>query len=253
MEHVNSDPALLPGQTLSYRLQLSPCSASSALQALGSLTSSLGGIAAVIGPGCSAGCETTGYLTAGLNLLQISHACMHIVHAMNLYAYVFHVCIHYRFCKYRRHSGTSPALSDTTVFPTFVRTISSFASQGAMLIAIWGLLGWKRCSIITSTQNEFLLTSVSWSEQFAHANITTSPRITFSAEAFEKASLEVIRQSGIRVLIALADGKDVLTIAKLALTARMSGRQWSWCTIIITIIDITSSSTQQHLAAPSST
>ena len=70
VDRVNEDASLLPGRKLDFRWRDSGCSASAALQGLGSLQS--GGdhpIDAVIGPGCSVACEPTGYLTAGVRLL----------------------------------------------------------------------------------------------------------------------------------------------------------------------------------------
>ena len=51
VERVNADPQLLPGYTLDYRYKDSGCSASAALQALGSMAN--GRTDAVIGPACS--------------------------------------------------------------------------------------------------------------------------------------------------------------------------------------------------------
>ena len=59
VEQINADPTLMPGYVLEYRAEKSGCSGSAALQGLGKLLSE--SISAVIGPGCSEGCERVIY------------------------------------------------------------------------------------------------------------------------------------------------------------------------------------------------
>ena len=73
VERVNADPALLPGRTLEYVVRDSQCSAAAARQGFGELTSDGNHIDAVLGPGCSSGCELTGIMTGAVGLAQISY------------------------------------------------------------------------------------------------------------------------------------------------------------------------------------
>ena len=73
VEQVNADKALLPGHMLEYSWADSGCSAKQGLKALGQLLGGKGRIDAVIGPGCSAACEVTSYLSSGQSLPQISY------------------------------------------------------------------------------------------------------------------------------------------------------------------------------------
>ena len=60
VDEVNADPTLLPGKTLDYIYRDSGCSVEAALQGFGTLTNKMNKmkqIDAVIGPGCSVGCE----------------------------------------------------------------------------------------------------------------------------------------------------------------------------------------------------
>ena len=75
VERVNADPALLPGRTLEYVVRDSQCSAAAARQGFGELTSDGNHIDAVLGPGCSSGCETVNHMTKGQNLASISFSC----------------------------------------------------------------------------------------------------------------------------------------------------------------------------------
>ena len=75
VERVNADEALLPRLKLEYSWADSGCSAQQGLAAMGQLLLGASRIDAVIGPGCSTGCEVTGYLAAGQKIPQISYSC----------------------------------------------------------------------------------------------------------------------------------------------------------------------------------
>ena len=75
VEQVNADKALLPGRLLEYSWGDSGCSAQQGLAAMGKLLQGESRINAVIGPGCSAVCEVTSYLSGGQNLPQIGYSC----------------------------------------------------------------------------------------------------------------------------------------------------------------------------------
>ena len=72
---VNADKALLPARTLKYSWANSGCSPPQGPAAMGNLLQGGSKIDAVMGPGCSAVCEVTSYLSGGQNLPQIGYSC----------------------------------------------------------------------------------------------------------------------------------------------------------------------------------
>ena len=74
VERVNADKALLRGRRLEYSVADSGCSAQQGLAAMGKLLKA-SRVDAVIGPGCSTGCEVTSYLVGGQGLAQLSWGC----------------------------------------------------------------------------------------------------------------------------------------------------------------------------------
>ncbi len=106
VNELNSDSAgLLNGKQLEFVWREVSCDAVHSTAAISTLREEAR-IDAVIGPDCDVACESTAFLAAGLNLLQISYAC------------------------------TSPLLSDKVQYPT-VRTANPCT---ASRIAILGLL-----------------------------------------------------------------------------------------------------------------
>ena len=75
VQRANADKRLLPARTLKFIWADSGCSAKQGLKALGQLLGGKGRIDAVIGPGCSAACEVTSYLSSGPKIPQISYSC----------------------------------------------------------------------------------------------------------------------------------------------------------------------------------
>ena len=75
VEQVNADSSLLPRRVLEYSWADSGCSQKQALAAMSRLLRGEAKISAVIGPGCSAACEVTSYLSAGQSIPQISWGC----------------------------------------------------------------------------------------------------------------------------------------------------------------------------------
>ena len=202
VERINADSSLLPGRTLRFEWRDSGCSPSVALQALGSLAYG-GKLDAVLGPACSIACEPTGYLTAGLNLAQISYSC------------------------------NSPALSSKKMYPTFTRTVSSYASYAPVLTAIFKRLNWQQCEMISSTQNIYFLTSSAWNKRLHTDKVTNhiEPIWTFTAGNFKLASPKIFSQilrSGVRIVLTFAYSNDLAQIALEATTHSMIGAGWAW-------------------------
>jgi hypothetical protein len=62
----------------------------------------------------------------------------------------------------------------------FARTVSSYISQGAVLVALMTRVRWRKHSMISSTSNVYLSTAGEWSKMLANENITASgPPKTF--------------------------------------------------------------------------
>lgn len=77
VNQVNNDSNLLHGRELNYSWADSGCSQEQGLAAMGSLLGKDGreNTFAVIGPGCSAACDVTSYLSRGQKIPQISWGC----------------------------------------------------------------------------------------------------------------------------------------------------------------------------------
>ncbi len=71
---INNNGSFLHGKQLEYLIKEVACDSSDAMAAI-SVAMEQKKIAAVIGPDCSLACESTAYLTAGRNTIQISYAC----------------------------------------------------------------------------------------------------------------------------------------------------------------------------------
>ena len=80
-------------------------------------------IHAFIGPGCSVGCIPGGYLAAHWEKPMISFAC-----------------------------GES-TLSDKKKYPTFVRTVGTYAQTGKFFLKIMQKYSWSRVAIVASTES----------------------------------------------------------------------------------------------------
>ena len=65
---------MIRGRNITYSRKEVDCDRSKALAALSQILEE-GPVDAVIGPDCSAACESTAILTAGLDIAQISYSC----------------------------------------------------------------------------------------------------------------------------------------------------------------------------------
>ena len=109
VQRVNNDDTLLPGRLMKYSWTDSGCSPAKALKVMKEPLRADSRIVAIIGPGCSFGCEVTSYLSAGAlprHLPQISLGCT----GLCAHAYV-HVCAHACSC------ASVPALIHACVGP----------------------------------------------------------------------------------------------------------------------------------------
>lgn len=74
-QDINSEPALLDGKKLEYTWKDSGCTSLDSLVATGQLFEESGEIEAVIGPGCSSGCESSAFSLTKRNVTQVSFGC----------------------------------------------------------------------------------------------------------------------------------------------------------------------------------
>ena len=114
---------LLPDHNLTYVWKDSECDTGATLRALADLQTSKPGIHAFIGPGCSIGCVPGGYLAAHWNKPMISFGC-----------------------------GES-TLSDKIQYPTFIRTVGTYAQSGKFFLEIMKKYQWSQVAILSSTES----------------------------------------------------------------------------------------------------
>ena len=158
-------------------------------------------IAAIIGPGCSAACETTASLALGQNLPQISHAC------------------------------TSPIFSQEK-YALFSRTVSPNSNKAPAVAALAQLYNWTRAAMLKSTDDLWYLSGTAIAEHlqservevtrynFVPGNVTEHPEF--------QVTLTQLRRSGLRVVVLLAYGADTLAVAAAAREVGLTstGRVW---------------------------
>ena len=197
VERVNADKALLPGRRFEYSWADSGCSAQKALAAMGELLRKASKVDAVIGPGCSAACKVTSYLSSGQEIPQISWGC------------------------------ASPKLSDKNQYHLFSRTTAPHSSKGPALIAFMQHNKWTRLVILTSTDEVYFESRLSLAKQLEDAGNSVLTPTAFEPGNIKDTMLREIRQSGIRIIAVLAYDADTQTVASFAYRDEMSaGFAW---------------------------
>lgn len=116
------DLNLLPGYNLTYIWKDSFCQIGPSLRALSDLRVLKPSIDVFIGPACSMGCTSCGFLAAHWDLPMISYGCI------------------------------DEDLSDKSSYPTFVRTVGPFSQSGNLFLLLMKQYGWNRIAILTSTE-----------------------------------------------------------------------------------------------------
>ena len=120
---IRNELNLLPDYNLTYYWQDSECDTGATLRSMVDLQAKNPPIHAFIGPGCSVGCMPGGYLAAHWDKPMISFAC-----------------------------GES-TLSDKEKYPTFIRTVGTFAQSGKFFLKIMEKYKWDRVGILASTES----------------------------------------------------------------------------------------------------
>lgn len=120
---IKNDLNLLPDYNLTYDWRDSECDTGATLRSMADLRAKILAIHAFIGPGCSVGCMPGGYLAAHWRNPMISFGC-----------------------------GES-TLSDKAEYPTFVRTVGTYAQTGKFFLKIMEKYEWNRVAILSSTES----------------------------------------------------------------------------------------------------
>ena len=197
VDDINTDRWLLRGKTLHYVVEDDQCEASVGLAAASQLLTR-GDVQALIGPGCSTVCETTGFLTKGRNALQISYAC------------------------------SSPSLSNKDAYPTFVRTTSPYSAWAPALVGIMRWVGWTKISTIATTLNLHALAVDRFRSALVKANMSLVIDIRFKTGEFDPAELPRVVKARQRVMFVLAYESDVVAVGLAALAQGMMSAGWAW-------------------------
>jgi ABC-type branched-subunit amino acid transport system substrate-binding protein len=199
VEDVNSHPDLLRGKRLEYVFADDSCSASVGLLAASTmLAPQKRRISALIGPACSDGCETTGFLTKSLNAPQIAFSCV------------------------------SPLMSDKVRYPTFVRTIGPYGVMMPGIVALMKWANWTKISSIASTANVDSWAADLLRQAVVGASMSLEVDIRFSPGRFEAADLQRIAIGRLRVVFVLGLAADVAKIALAAHDSGMTNAGWAW-------------------------
>ena len=145
IDAVNTNALLGEHIKLAYVWRDAGCEANEAMASLSVMLDRDGPIHAVVGPGCSMGCESTAYLSAGLELPHISFSC------------------------------ASDLLSNRETYPTFVRTSPSYSSLAPMVRILFRWARWARLACISSTPSSAVLPACTASSHLPRQCCATAP------------------------------------------------------------------------------
>jgi len=134
VERINKDTTLLPGYNMTFLWNDSQCLAAEGLNQ--AVEFKLANVDAIIGDGCDIICEPASLLAASWNLPIVSWGC------------------------------ESSALSEKSVYPTFVRTVQSFSKMGDLFLSIFRYFKWNDIGIIASTESIWQLAMTNLRKQF---------------------------------------------------------------------------------------
>ena len=95
----------------------------------------------------------------------------------------------------------------------FSRTVAPETSKGSALIAFMRQNGWKRTSMLSSTDSVYLESARELRRQMLAADMRVLKPATFDAGQFDASVLSDIKRSGNRIVLFLAYDKDTQTVA----------------------------------------
>ena len=95
----------------------------------------------------------------------------------------------------------------------FSRTVAPHTSKGSALIAFMEQNGWKRTSMLSSTDSVYFESARELRRQLIAADMRVLKPATFDAGQFDASVLSDIKRSGNRIVLFLAYDKDTQTVA----------------------------------------
>eukprot|EP00462_Mataza_sp_D1_P007519 CAMPEP_0175122790 /NCGR_PEP_ID=MMETSP0087-20121206/1901_1 /TAXON_ID=136419 /ORGANISM="Unknown Unknown, Strain D1" /LENGTH=1351 /DNA_ID=CAMNT_0016404445 /DNA_START=71 /DNA_END=4127 /DNA_ORIENTATION=- len=198
VDEINVNLSLTGGLRLGYVFgEDTECSTNGALRSISKVTSE-NQLAAIIGPGCSLGCEVTGLVAASLNLLEISYSC------------------------------TSPKLSDKQVFPTFLRTVGSISPVATVFLQLFLRYSWTEGAIVGSTQAYvFSSAATATSIEFQKAGLQTQSYF-FQPEDDISLIMSAIKKQGFPVIMLFAYDPDIRRIMLSAKDLGIAGKGFAY-------------------------
>ncbi|KAK9307833.1 hypothetical protein QLX08_001913 [Tetragonisca angustula] len=96
--------------------------------------------------------------------------------------------------------STAPALSDTTEFPLFLRTVAPDSSHNSARIALIKHFGWDTVTALSQTGDMYSLAVNDLVTELEQANITCTATITFAQNDY-KEQLQTLKELDTRIII----------------------------------------------------
>ena len=122
----------------------------------------------------------------------------------------------------------SPALSDTTAYPLFSRTVAPETSKGPAFAALMRQHKWSKAVLLSSTDSVWFESGLSLTRQLQAAGLTVFKPAAFQPDTFNAVVLREVKHSGIRFIVLLAYGDDTTTVARVANKEEMNGAGYAW-------------------------
>ncbi|XP_076655390.1 gamma-aminobutyric acid type B receptor subunit 3 isoform X2 [Halictus rubicundus] len=123
--------------------------------------------------------------------------------------------------------STAPALSDTTEFPLFLRTVAPDSSHNSARIAFIKHFGWDSVTALSQTGDMYSLAVNDLVTELEQANITCTATITF-AENDYKEQLRTLKELDTRIIIGSFSTRLAIQIFCEAWKLGMHGGDYAW-------------------------
>ncbi|XP_065899590.1 gamma-aminobutyric acid type B receptor subunit 2-like isoform X4 [Dysidea avara] len=124
----------------------------------------------LIGSDCSVATEPVAEIAPNWNLVQISAA------------------------------SSSPRLSNSNIFPLFLRTVSSDAEIAVGITAAMKEFGWSRVALITQSENIFTFFSTEFKIHLNEVNLQLLEEVTFNTDESVELVVKELRDSSARII-----------------------------------------------------
>ena len=110
----------------------------------------------------------------------------------------------------------------------FSRTVAPETSKGAVMLAFMRHNRWKRAIVLTSTDSVWFESGRGLANQFEEGQIEVFKPAAFEPRKFNDLTLQQIKQSGIRIVVVLADDADARAVAMQASKVQVATAGWAW-------------------------